>query len=254
LVVSRLARRSLTLRPAHAHGHQVVTALSRGFRHFVTSMPAPVASGWSVRRVGLSPTGKRRLSRRTGHATTGTYRSRFLLCSRKVPCATTGTYRSRFLLCSRKVPCGHSMRRHSVQIHNSIPNSNCNPAYCRFEAAPLVSIRTCWLSAVAVARCAAPTIRLPAGGLLTGYLPQPASCLNEQLFTNLADARLAIETWWRHQAALRPHSAFRTDSGPPVAYGSLRPQPVAEVSTLWYRLVSNPAPGLISASRSVLPH
>ena len=28
-------------------------------------MPAPVASGWSVRRVGLAPTGKRRLSRRT---------------------------------------------------------------------------------------------------------------------------------------------------------------------------------------------
>jgi hypothetical protein len=28
------------------------------FRHFVTSMPAPVASGWSDRRVGLAPTGK----------------------------------------------------------------------------------------------------------------------------------------------------------------------------------------------------
>jgi hypothetical protein len=43
--------------------------LSRGFRHFVTSMPAPVASGWSGCRVGLAPTGKRRLARRTGHAT-----------------------------------------------------------------------------------------------------------------------------------------------------------------------------------------
>ncbi|MEO8133962.1 MAG: tail fiber domain-containing protein [Betaproteobacteria bacterium] len=32
-----------------------------GFSHFVTSMPAPVASGWSGRRVGLAPTGKRRL-------------------------------------------------------------------------------------------------------------------------------------------------------------------------------------------------
>ena len=31
------------------------------FRHFVTSMPAPVASGGSDRRVGLAPTGKRRL-------------------------------------------------------------------------------------------------------------------------------------------------------------------------------------------------
>jgi hypothetical protein len=37
-------------------------ALSEGFSHFVTSMTAPVASGWSVRRVGFAPTGKRRLS------------------------------------------------------------------------------------------------------------------------------------------------------------------------------------------------
>src|ERR1700716_1044224 len=35
--------------------------LSEGFSHFVTSMTAPVASGWSVCRVGLAPTGKRRL-------------------------------------------------------------------------------------------------------------------------------------------------------------------------------------------------
>ena len=34
---------------------------SEGFSYFVTSMPAPVASGWSGRRVGLAPTGKRRL-------------------------------------------------------------------------------------------------------------------------------------------------------------------------------------------------
>src|SRR6202158_4141769 len=36
-------------------------ALSEGFSHFVTSIAAPVASGWSVCRVGLAPTGKRRL-------------------------------------------------------------------------------------------------------------------------------------------------------------------------------------------------
>ena len=36
--------------------------LTEGFSHFVTSMTAPVASGWSFRRVGLTPTGKRRLS------------------------------------------------------------------------------------------------------------------------------------------------------------------------------------------------
>jgi hypothetical protein len=66
---SRLARRSLTLRPAHSRCHQFVTRFTRGFSHFVTSITAPVASGWSVRRVGLSPTGKRRLS--TAHATSG---------------------------------------------------------------------------------------------------------------------------------------------------------------------------------------
>jgi hypothetical protein len=38
-----------------------VTSYTEGFSHFVTSMTAPVASGWSVRRVGLAPTGKRRL-------------------------------------------------------------------------------------------------------------------------------------------------------------------------------------------------
>jgi len=36
--------------------------LSRGFSHFVASMTAPVASGWSGCRVGFSSTGKRRLS------------------------------------------------------------------------------------------------------------------------------------------------------------------------------------------------
>ena len=36
--------------------------LIRGFSHFVTSMTAPIASGWSGCRVGLAPTGKRRLS------------------------------------------------------------------------------------------------------------------------------------------------------------------------------------------------
>ena len=43
--------------------------LSEGFSHFVTSMTAPVASGWSGCRVGLAPTGKRRLV--TAHARNG---------------------------------------------------------------------------------------------------------------------------------------------------------------------------------------
>src|SRR5207245_6348514 len=35
-----------------------VTRLTEGFSHFVTSMTAPITSGGSNRRVGLSPTGK----------------------------------------------------------------------------------------------------------------------------------------------------------------------------------------------------
>src|SRR5450631_3031174 len=42
--------------------------LTRGFSHFVTSMTAPVASGWSGCRVGFAPTGKRRLSTAHGDA------------------------------------------------------------------------------------------------------------------------------------------------------------------------------------------
>jgi len=57
------------LRPAHSRRHLYVTSYTEGFSHFVTSMTAPVASGWSVRRVGLSPTGKRRLL--TAHANSG---------------------------------------------------------------------------------------------------------------------------------------------------------------------------------------
>src|SRR3979490_533926 len=46
-------------------------ALIEGFSHFVTSMTAPIASGWSDCRVGFSPTGERRLC--TAHARTGHY-------------------------------------------------------------------------------------------------------------------------------------------------------------------------------------
>jgi hypothetical protein len=48
---------------------RVVRTHSEGFSYFVTSIAAPVASGWSVRRVGFAPTGKRRLvTARTGIA------------------------------------------------------------------------------------------------------------------------------------------------------------------------------------------
>src|ERR1700675_449479 len=43
--------------------------LIEGFSHFVTSMTAPIASGWSGCRVGLTPTGKRRLC--TAHTRSG---------------------------------------------------------------------------------------------------------------------------------------------------------------------------------------
>jgi hypothetical protein len=44
-----------------------VTLYTEGFSHFVTSMTAPIATGWSEScRVGFSPTEKRRLS--TAHA------------------------------------------------------------------------------------------------------------------------------------------------------------------------------------------
>src|SRR3981081_1434684 len=45
--------------------------LIEGFSHFVTSMTAPIASGWSDCRVGFSPTGKRRLC--TAHANSRHY-------------------------------------------------------------------------------------------------------------------------------------------------------------------------------------
>ena len=48
-----------------------VTRYPKGFRHFVTTMPAPVASGSSGRRVEIPPTGKRRLftaHTRIGHS------------------------------------------------------------------------------------------------------------------------------------------------------------------------------------------
>ncbi len=42
----------------HTHAYTPFDIYTEGFSHFVTSMTAPVASGWSDRRVGLAPTGK----------------------------------------------------------------------------------------------------------------------------------------------------------------------------------------------------
>ena len=69
ILLAGLPAHSLTLRTARSHGHQNRDRLAVGFRHFVTSMPAPDASGWSGRRAGLAPAGKRRLV--TAHVETG---------------------------------------------------------------------------------------------------------------------------------------------------------------------------------------
>ena len=57
--------------------------LSEGFSHFVTSIAAPVASGWSGCRVGFAPTGKRRLF--TAHGQSGLWEvvrpSAFMSCA-----------------------------------------------------------------------------------------------------------------------------------------------------------------------------
>jgi hypothetical protein len=66
---SRFARRSLALRPAHSRCHQFVTRITEGFSHFVASIAAPVASGWSICRAGLAPAGKRHLF--TAHTLNG---------------------------------------------------------------------------------------------------------------------------------------------------------------------------------------
>src|SRR5713101_6153477 len=48
--LTRVAACTLALSP-------IRDTLIEGFSHFVTSMTAPIASGWSGRRVGLTPTG-----------------------------------------------------------------------------------------------------------------------------------------------------------------------------------------------------
>src|SRR6516225_3169498 len=59
--------------------------LSEGFSHFVTSIAAPVASGWSGCRVGLAPTGKRRLVTAHGISRHLANRSRPVLLTRQRP-------------------------------------------------------------------------------------------------------------------------------------------------------------------------
>src|SRR5437879_603253 len=67
--------------------------LSEGFSHFVTSIAAPVASGWSGRRVGLTPTGKRRLS--TAHTLSRLSATAHSITSSALTSSVLGTVRPR---------------------------------------------------------------------------------------------------------------------------------------------------------------
>src|SRR6185437_10368632 len=72
---TRVAACTLALSP-------IRDTLSEGFSYFVTSIAAPVASGWSVRRVGLAPTGKRRLV--TAHTQNGHPSTNPFICRQSV--------------------------------------------------------------------------------------------------------------------------------------------------------------------------
>ena len=71
-----------------------VARLPEGFSHFVSSMTAPVASGWSGCRVGLAPTGKRRLS--TAHTLSGPTNSLKAALRRNAPRVSIHSHPSRF--------------------------------------------------------------------------------------------------------------------------------------------------------------
>src|SRR6202165_4192432 len=73
--LTRVAACTLALSP-------ICDTLIEGFSHFVASMTAPIASGWSGCRVGFAPTGKRRLV--TAHTRSG-LRARSLSKLDRVP-------------------------------------------------------------------------------------------------------------------------------------------------------------------------
>jgi hypothetical protein len=56
--VTAVGRESPKMTQSGSRGLPIRDTLPEGFSHFVTSITAPVASGWSDRRVGLAPTGK----------------------------------------------------------------------------------------------------------------------------------------------------------------------------------------------------
>src|SRR4030081_3818062 len=81
---TRVAACTLALSP-------IRDTLIEGFSHFVTSMTAPIASGWSGCQGGLAPTGKRRLC--TAHANSS--HSRRSVFDPKPACAVAGRCKMR---------------------------------------------------------------------------------------------------------------------------------------------------------------
>ena len=81
---------------------------SEGFSYFVTSIAAPVASGWSGCRVGLAPTGKRRLC--TAHAT-----SRLMHRSKKLGYSITASAQA----CAGSFAQSHFDERHHSRTRRS---------------------------------------------------------------------------------------------------------------------------------------
>src|SRR5271165_1724301 len=106
--------------------------LSEGFRHFVTSMPAPVASGWSGCRVGLAPTGKRRLV--TAHTHNGRSSKCLRIDALAVKRLEGGACSGHIFRTARSVEgeWGSSERfegsnSHSIAVFSIVPFGNRNP-------------------------------------------------------------------------------------------------------------------------------
>src|SRR5205814_66338 len=122
---TRVTACTLALSPMH-------DTLSEGFSHFVTSIAAPVASGWSDCRVGLSPTGKRRLV--TAHTRSGQ-----MMCYEN---RTTAKATDRALCISLKFSAGRQARVLHVTSQCTIRGgirSEANETVVGFSPSPVIS-------------------------------------------------------------------------------------------------------------------
>ena len=81
--------------------------LIEGFSHFVTSMTAPTASGWSDCRVGLAPTGKRRLFTAHGYSRHRAGAAKATRMTRNVTCRSQITALRKIL---SRLPCSGAVQ------------------------------------------------------------------------------------------------------------------------------------------------